>query len=44
MIGRHRVPVFKIDGGWGNAMCIVDRNGVLEGGADPRGEGEARGL
>ncbi len=30
--------------GWGNAMCIVDNDGVLEGGADPRGEGEAKGL
>ena len=33
-----------VDGGWGNAMCIVERDGVLEGGADPRGEGVARGL
>lgn len=40
-----RGHVFKeSDGGWGNAMCIVEREGVLEGGADPRGEGEARGL
>lgn len=40
-----RGHVFKIaDHGWGNAMCIVERDGVLEGGADPRGEGEARGL
>jgi gamma-glutamyltranspeptidase/glutathione hydrolase len=39
-----RGHVFQVvDGGWGNAMCIVDSNGVLEGGADPRGEGEARG-
>ena len=30
--------------GWGNAMCIVLRDGVLEGGADPRGEGAAKGL
>lgn len=40
-----RGHVFKVsDHGWGNAMCIVERDGVLEGGADPRGEGEARGL
>ncbi|HEY4221304.1 MAG TPA: gamma-glutamyltransferase [Myxococcota bacterium] len=32
------------DGGWGNAMCIVQRpDGTLEGGADPRGEGVAKG-
>jgi gamma-glutamyltranspeptidase/glutathione hydrolase len=32
------------NGGWGNAMCIVQRaDGSLEGGADPRGEGVARG-
>ena len=32
------------DEGWGNAMCIVQRDdGTLEGGADPRGEGLARG-
>ncbi len=31
--------------GWGNAMCIVQRDdGTLEGGADPRGEGSAGGL
>ena len=41
-----RGHVIKIDdGGWGNAMCIVQRtDGVLEGGADPRGEGLALGL
>ena len=33
------------DVGWGNAMCIVQRDdGTLEGGADPRGEGSAAGL
>ncbi len=33
------------DGGWGDAMCIVERkDGALEGGADPRGEGLAAGL
>jgi gamma-glutamyltranspeptidase/glutathione hydrolase len=33
-----------VDGGWGNAMCIAARpDGTLEGGADPRGEGTARG-
>ena len=31
--------------GWGNAMCVVAKpDGSLEGGADPRGEGVARGL
>ncbi|MDP2342421.1 MAG: gamma-glutamyltransferase [Deltaproteobacteria bacterium] len=31
--------------GWGNAMCIVQRDdGTLEGGADPRGEGTAAGF
>lgn len=36
---------FKDSGrGWGNAMCIVDRGGMLEGGADPRGDGVAGGL
>jgi gamma-glutamyltranspeptidase/glutathione hydrolase len=31
--------------GWGNAMAIVARpDGVLEGGADPRGEGSAAGF
>lgn len=30
--------------GWGNAMCIVERDGVLEGGADPRHDGVAAGL
>lgn len=40
-----RGHVFKIiDGGWGNATCVLERDGVLQGGADPRGEGEARGL
>lgn len=36
---------FKVTGGWGNAMCIraLD-DGTLEGGADPRGGGAARGL
>lgn len=39
----HSFAVF--DGGWGNAMCIVQRaDGFLEGGADPRGEGTAAGL
>lgn len=33
-----------VERGWGNAMCIVEQGGVLTGGADPRGEGEARGL
>jgi gamma-glutamyltranspeptidase/glutathione hydrolase len=33
------------EGGWGNAMCIVQRaDGTLEGGADPRGEGSAAGF
>lgn len=38
--GHH----LKVTGGWGNAMCIraLD-DGRLEGGADPRGEGVARG-
>lgn len=40
-----RGHVFKVvPEGWGNAMCIVDRGGVLEGGADPRGDGVAAGL
>lgn len=35
----------RVSDGWGNAMCIVQRpDGTLEGGADPRGEGTARGL
>ncbi len=35
---------FTVTPGWGNAMCIraLD-DGTLEGGADPRGEGVARG-
>ncbi|HEY1100930.1 MAG TPA: gamma-glutamyltransferase, partial [Myxococcota bacterium] len=38
--------VFNVrDRGWGNAMCIVQRDdGVLEGGADPRGDGVALGA
>lgn len=41
-----RGHTFKVaDYGWGNAMCIVQRDdGVLEGGADPRGDGSAGGL
>ena len=40
-----RGHAFKVTGGWGNAMCIRARDdGTLEGGADPRGEGVARGL
>ena len=41
-----RGQTFKVaDHGWGNAMCIVQRDdGVLEGGADPRGDGTASGL
>jgi gamma-glutamyltranspeptidase/glutathione hydrolase len=39
-----RGHTFQVADGWGNAMCIVDKDGVLEGGADPRGEGVARGL
>jgi len=41
-----RGHTFKVaDHGWGNAMCIVQRDdGVLEGGADPRGDGTAAGL
>lgn len=40
-----RGHAFTTTGGWGNAMCIraLD-DGTLEGGADPRGEGVARGL
>ena len=41
-----RGHVFNVrERGWGNAMCIVQRDdGVLEGGADPRGDGVALGL
>lgn len=36
---------FKESGnGWGNAMCIVEKDGTLEGGADPRHDGVAAGL
>jgi gamma-glutamyltranspeptidase / glutathione hydrolase len=36
---------FKQTDGWGNAMCIRRRaDGVLEGAADPRGEGTAGGV
>jgi gamma-glutamyltranspeptidase/glutathione hydrolase len=39
-----RGHAFAVSAGWGNAMCIVQRSdGVLEGGADPRGEGRAAG-
>jgi gamma-glutamyltranspeptidase/glutathione hydrolase len=38
-----RGHVLQVGGDWGNAMCIVDKDGVLQGGADPRGEGSARG-
>ena len=42
---EKRGHTFKESGsGWGNAMCIVDDGGVLQGGADPRGDGVARGL
>jgi gamma-glutamyltranspeptidase/glutathione hydrolase len=41
---EQRGHAFQESDGWGNAMCIVQRDdGVLEGGADPRGEGSARG-
>lgn len=37
----HRI---EESAGWGNAMCVVrGANGILEGGADPRGEGLALG-
>ena len=40
-----RGHAFTTTDGWGNAMCIrVLDDGTLEGGADPRGEGVARGL
>ena len=39
-----RGHVLQIGNDWGNAMCIVDRDGVLQGGADPRGEGTAAGF
>jgi gamma-glutamyltranspeptidase/glutathione hydrolase len=38
-----RGHTFQESADWGNAMCIVERDGVLQGGADPRGEGAARG-
>jgi gamma-glutamyltranspeptidase/glutathione hydrolase len=42
---EKRGHTFKEAGnGWGNAMCIVERDGVLEGGADPRHDGVAAGL
>ena len=43
---EKRGHVFKDSGnGWGNAMCIVEGDdGVLQGGADPRGDGKAAGL
>jgi gamma-glutamyltranspeptidase/glutathione hydrolase len=42
---EKRGHVFKDAGnGWGNAMCIVERSGVLQGGADPRHDGVAAGL
>lgn len=41
---QARGHAFTVSDGWGNAMCIVQReDGTLEGGADPRGEGSARG-
>jgi gamma-glutamyltranspeptidase/glutathione hydrolase len=41
---QARGHTFRESQGWGNAMCIVQRpDGTLEGGADPRGEGSARG-
>lgn len=40
-----RGHAFTVTPGWGNAMCIrALEDGTLEGGADPRGEGAARGL
>jgi gamma-glutamyltranspeptidase/glutathione hydrolase len=42
---EKRGHTFKEAGnGWGNAMCIVERDGILEGGADPRHDGVAAGL
>lgn len=42
---ERRGHQFKESGrGWGNAMCIVDRDGILEGGSDPRGDGAAMGF
>lgn len=43
---EKRGHTFKLSGnGWGNAMCIVEgEGGVLQGGADPRGDGVAAGL
>jgi gamma-glutamyltranspeptidase / glutathione hydrolase len=42
---EQRGHQFKERGnGWGNAMCIVERDGRLEGGADPRNDGVAAGL
>jgi gamma-glutamyltranspeptidase/glutathione hydrolase len=38
-----RGHTLQVSADWGNAMCIVDKGGVLQGGADPRGEGNARG-
>ncbi len=39
-----RGHTFNVTEPWGNAMCIRQtQDGMLEGGADPRGEGSARG-